>query len=216
MDTIYRKDKYQELVKKINKLEGINPSEKEVDKFELIQNEVNEIIEHLRNRGDQANSKLHYVLLTVPLVLAAIAHAYLFQSFLPNAMILLLIFLGLGLAHYRMNKVITQSQKIKREQGMSTGDTKQFILTKMNFLEQALSIKKSRLLLVALFYIILFPILLVYIHHLGMSAIAFDSTWMAYVVAYLIGAPLWFFYYNRIFESYDEIEASLDYMRSNL
>jgi len=95
-------------------------------------------------------------------------------------------------------------------------DNKTFIFTKIDYLERAMDIKKSRLLLISLSYMILFPIFLVRLHELAFGSIAFDSVQISFLIAYLVGAGLWYFYYNRAFEMYDEIEQSLDYIRAHL
>lgn len=216
MDTIYRKDKYRELIKKINSLQGAGVISDSADKYDIIQKEVNEIIENLRNRGDQSNARIHYILLCVPLALILIGHAIVFKTYLIDGLFLLLALAAIALSHLRMNRVIKLSQESKVKPSLTDSNPKEFILMKMLFLEKAIDIKKSRLLLVSLFYMIFFPIFLVRLHSLAISSIAFDSLNMAYVVAILVASSLWYFYFNRSFELYDQIESTLNFIKSRL
>lgn len=216
MDTIYRKDKYRELIKKINSLQGAGVIHNPDDKFDIIQKEVNDIIENLRNRGDQTNARIHFILLVVPLAIILIGHAIVFKTYIWDGIFLLLALSAIALSHFRMNQVITLSKSQGTKPSLTDSSPKEFILMKMQFLEKAIDIKKSRLLLVSVFYMIFFPILLVRLHSLAISSIAFDSINMAYVVAILVASSLWYFYFNRSFELYDQIESTLDFIKSRL
>ncbi len=216
MDGIYRKGRYREIIKKLNILQGAEVVDSGEDKYSILQDEVNMIIESLRNRGDQSNAQIHYVLLIIPLLIVLAWHSYSFDAYLLNGLFILLVVAYIIGAHLRMTLVIKNSHKSEKENFELPGNTRAFILTKMNYLEKAMDIKKSRLLLVSFFYIVFFPVFLVRLHTVAISSMAFDSISMAFVVAYLIGGALWYFYFNRSFEIYDDIETSLELIRGNL
>ncbi len=216
MDTLYRKSNYEAIVKKLNRLVQGSDNIDIAEKHELLQGEVNQIIESLRNRGDQSNARIHYILLAVPLALIAVWHMITTASYALNISILLMIGILIALAHFRMKKVITESQSNSPQSASPASDSAAFILMKMTYVEKAMDIKRSRLLLVSIFYILLFPLFLIRLHDITFEGVAFESGVMAYVVAYLIGGALWFFYYNRAFEVYEDIDKSLDYIRASL
>lgn len=215
MDGIYRKGHYQQLIQKLNLLQGAAAPPTQEDKNHFLQEEVNSIIESLRNRGDQSMAQIHYLLLIFPLFVALVWHGISSGHYYSDIMIALAVCAYLALAHVRMKKVILDSQKNVGSTSIQ-GSAREFIYMKINYLEKAMDIKKSRLLLIAMFYIFFFPILLVHLHTIAADAIAFDSTLMAYSVAYLIAGALWYIYFNRAFEIYDDIESSLDVIRANL
>ncbi len=215
MDAMYRKSRYQEIVKKVNLFQNQNDATSD-DKYHMLQEEVNKIIESLRNRGDQENASIHYILLGVPLVIILIWHMITTGSYAADIIMLLAIVVAIGLAHYRMNIVIKESQNDTPDKVGASSNGKKFILLKMTYLEKAMDIKRSRLLLVSLFYILFSPIFLIRLHEVGLNGIPFDSVAMAYGLAYLISGALWYIYFNRAFEVYEDIDDSLSYIRANL
>ena len=217
MDAMYRKSRYQEIVKKVNLFKNhSNTAVASDDKYVMLQDEVNKIIESLRNRGDQENARIHYILLVVPLAAILVWHMIKYGPYTSDIIILVLIGVAFALAHYRMNVVIKESQNNAPQKVAPTSDSKEFIQMKMAYLEKALDIKRSRLLLVSLFYIIFSPVLLIKLHEVALGTIPFDSSPMAYGLAFLVAGALWYFYFNRAFEVYEDIEDSLSYINANL
>ncbi len=217
MDAMYRKSRYQEIVKKVNLFK--NQSNSDVasdDKYVILQEEVNKIIESLRNRGDQENARIHYILLAAPLAAILVWHMIKYGTYTSDIILLVLMGAAFALANYRMNVVITESQNETPQKVSPTSNSKEFIQLKMSYLEKAMDIKRSRLLLVSLFYIIFSPVLLIKLHEVGLGTIPFDSSTMAYGLAFLVAGALWYFYFNRAFEVYEDIEESLSYISDNL
>lgn len=217
MDAMYRKGRYQEIVKKVNLFKSQSSDDATPDgKYALLQEEVNKIIESLRNRGDQQNVRSHYILLAVPLFSILIWHMIKYGTYTSDAILLFLAGVAFALANYRMNRVITRSQDETPKKVTPSSNTKEFILLKMSYIDKAMDIKRSRLLLVSLFYIIFFPILLIKLHEVALNKVPFDSSVMAYSLAFVVGGTLWYFYFNRAFEVYEDIQESLSYINANL
>ncbi len=216
MDAMYRKSRYQEIVKKVNLFKGQNKHNVTSDKYTMLQEEVNKIIESLRNTGDQENARIHYILLTVPLVCILVWHMIKYSAYTSDTIVLILIGVAFALANHKINLVIKKSQEESPKNVAPSSNSKEFIQLKMSYLEKAMDIKRSRLLLVSLFYIIFSPILIIKLHEVALNKVPFDSSAMAYGLAYVVGGALWYFYFNRAFEVYDDIEESLSYINANL
>ncbi len=216
MDGMYREGRYQQLIEKLNRIQSSDYPDDAPNKYEVLQVEVNSIIESLRHRGDQSNAKIHYVLLIVPLVIVLIVQSVIEKEYLENALLLFGIGIILLIIRFRTNLTIKKSHQAHQSSGGLPNDSKNFILTKLTYLEYAMDIKKTRLVLAALFYMIFFPVLLVKLHLITFVNEPFDSLGIAYLIAYLLGAALWYFYYNRAFELYDGIEEEIELIRNNL
>jgi len=217
MDTLHRTSRYKKFLTKLHKIEsGSTGTSKKDDIYSSIQSEVNGIIESLRSRGDQSNSRIHFVILAALLGVTLLWHSIVTGAYVPNLIILLLLAGGLFVAQYRMKQVITLSQENAPRQLQETNDIKEFITLKMRYLDTAMDIKKARLLLVSLFYIVFTPILLVKLHEAALGSTPFDSVSMSYLVAYLLAGTLWYIYFNRAFEVYDDIEATMGYISDKL
>ena len=217
MDAMYRKSRYQEIVKKVNLFKNhTNTTVSSDDKYIMLQEEVNKIIESLRNRGDQENARIHYILLLGPLVVILVWHMIKYGAYTSDLIIAVFIGVAFALAHYRMNVVIKESQNNAPQKVAPNSNSKEFIQMKMSYLEKAMDIKRARLLLVSLFYIIFYPVLLTKLHEVALGSVPFDSSTMAYGLAFLVAGALWYFYFNRDFEVYEDIEDSLSYIQANL
>lgn len=217
MDTQYRKEQYQRIISKVNAFKGSASTGQEVhDKhLSFLQDEVNQLIESIRNRGDQSNSKIHYLLLAVPLTLILIWDSITSGFDWINLVCLLFMGMALYLTHYKMEQLHDEARAIKKDQKGPPSTARAFILTKLGYLEKAMEIKKMRLLMVSIFYMLFFPLLLVKLHGLVLGTMAFDSASMAYGISYVLAGALWFFYYNRAFEFYDGIEENVELIQSN-
>ena len=216
MDAMYRKGRYEAIMRKLNEIQTSAVDDIESQKIQVLQDEVNEIIESLRNRSEQADARVHYLLLIVPLVFILLWHSYAFQEFLSAAVILFTMVIALGLIHFRIGIAIKNSVPSMGINSNEQESQSNFIIQKLEYLNYALDIKKTRLVLLALFYIVFFPILLVKLYELAAERVAFDDSSTAYIVAYLIGGALWFFYYNRSFELYDHIDEEVELIRQSL
>jgi len=217
MDTLHRKKRYQEFLAKLHKIEsGGGSSNSDEAIFSSIQGEVNSIIESLRNRGDQSNARIHFVILSVLMIIVLLWHSIVTGAYISNLLILMLLGGGLAIAQFRMKKVIEASQSSTPRKLEESQDIKEFIALKMRYLDTAMDIKKARLLLVALFYIFFTPILLVKLHEAALGSTPFDSNWAAYLVSYLVAGVLWYIYFNRSFEIYDDIEDTMLYISDKL
>lgn len=217
MDLIHRKTRYQEFLSKIHKVESQLSSKGDNRAiYESMQEEVNSIIESMRNRGDQSNAKIHFVILIVLLVIVLVWHSVIYHAYLSNAIILVVMGIALLLAQYRMTQVIKISQSNAPNAYSGSENIKAFIMTKMRYLDTAMDIKKARLLLVALFYMIFCPVLLVKLHEVALGSTPFDSNSVAYLIAYLLAGGLWFVYFNRSFEVYDDITETMDHISDRL
>ncbi len=219
MDTLHRTTRYQRLSAKLHKLatgsnkEGAPSSD---DIYTSIIDEVNSIIASLRNRGDQSNSKAHFIILTVLMIVVLVWHSIASGGYIGDLIILLLLGAFLFVSQYRMKQVITLSQDNVPKKLEGAQNKRQFIMLKMKYLDTAMDIKKARLLLVAIFYILFTPIMLVKLHEAALGSTPFDSTWVAYLVAYLVAGTLWYMYFNRSFEIYDDIENTMDFISDKL
>ena len=215
MDGIYRKAKYSALLDKLNKLSG-DPEDNESEKIQVLQDEVNRIIESLRNRGDQSNARIHYFLLIVPLVIVVMWNLWISHKILENGFIVLVMLLALGLIHYRIGVAIKRSHNAHLTMSKIPNDTKNFISTKLAYLEYALDIKKTRLALVCLFYILFFPVLLVKLFVNAIGLIPFNSLWVAYLIAYIISGTMWYFFFSKNFEVYDQIDEDIKLIQGSI
>ena len=215
MDGMYRKGEYQKLLHKLNQITG-SGQESTIQRNQVLQDQVNDLIESLRHRRDQVNAKVHYVLLVVPMVLIIFIHAFLSGKYMHDALVLILLVLALLLVHYRMGVSIKNSKKAIKNLGSSTVDEKQFIMKKLGYLEYALDIKKIRLVQVALMYILFFPVLLVKLYRITFGVEAFGNFYLAYGIGYALAGVFWFFYFNKSFELYDQIEEEARLIEMNL
>jgi len=151
MDTLHRTTRYQRLSAKLHKLatgsnkEGAPSSD---DIYTSIIDEVNSIIASLRNRGDQSNSKAHFIILTVLMIVVLVWHSIASGGYIGDLIILLLLGAFLFVSQYRMKQVITLSQD---------------------------NVPKK-----------------------------------------LEGGTLWYMYFNRSFEIYDDIENTMDFISDKL
>jgi len=219
MDTLHRTSRYQQLTTKLHRLatgETKDDGTSHEDIYTSILEEVNDIIESLRNRGDQYNSKAHFVILTVVMIVVLIWHSITTGGYIGDVIGLLLLGAFLFVVQYRMKQVITRSQNNVPKKLEGVQSKREFITLKMKYLDTAMDIKKARLLLVAIFYILFTPIMLVKLHEASLGSTPFDSTWVAYLTAYLVAGTLWFMYFNRSFEIYDDIENTMDYISDKL
>lgn len=215
MDGIYRKTKHSALLDKLNKLSG-EPDSNEADKVQVLQDEVNRIIESLRNRGDQSNARIHYFLLVVPLILVLMWNLWISDKILENTLIVAAMLIALGLIHLRIGVSIRRSHDAHLSLSKLPNNSKSFISTKLAYLEYALDIKKTRLVLVCLFYILFFPVLLVKLFTNAIGSIPFNSIWFAYIIAFLISGVMWYFFFSKSFEIYDQIDEDIKLIKGSI
>ena len=215
MDGIYREGEYRSLLAKLNALSAKGQSDSS-EKLDLLQSEVNGIIELLRNRSDQSNARIHYFLLLIPLVLALMWSVWISGNITNNLLLLLVLLICIGLIHLRMSHSIKRSHNAHKLLRDAPNDSKNFILTKLNYLDYALDIKKTRMVLVCVFYFLFFPILLVKLHTSALDSTPFNSYWLAYGIGYLISGILWYFYFNKSFQIYDRVDEKIDLIRKSL
>jgi hypothetical protein len=91
-----------------------------------------------------------------------------------------------------------------------------FLNLKLDYLIQATEIKKSRLFLVSLFYLSLFPILLVKLYRIILSGWPFGDALVSYLISFTFSTLLWYLYFNKAFDIYDDIDASIELVRTQL
>ena len=219
MDTLHRTSRYQQLSSNLHKL--ATGSEKDAasyteDVYTSILEEVNQIIESLRNRGDQDNAKAHYVIITALLATVLVWHSIVTGRYITDLMVLFLLIAFLFIAQYRMKQVISIGQQSTPKKLDGVQNKKEYISLKMRYLHTVINIKKARLLLVAIGYIIFSPITLVKLHVAALGTTPFDSIKIAYLIAYILAGTLWFIYFNRSFEIYDDIEKTIEFISDKL
>lgn len=195
MDLIYRKEKYQNYLKKLAKLRGDDQDPLKEDHLEKIQHGVNDILDDLRDKSDITEIKLIYTLLSVPLI-AILAYYSWKQGFQVAFFYLIGILLFFSIASYVMKNVIKANLSVKWQNNTDLS-SEIYLSNKLSYVSTAIHIKEKRIELLQLFYCLFFAPLLFYLFVLIRGGTPFGKLWIGLAIAYLLSSPWWYFYFNN-------------------
>lgn len=190
MDLIYRKTKYKEYLKKLQLINDQDQDLSEDDHSDLIRNNINEILEDLRDKSDQHDHKISYSILLIPLVVVLSYYSYLNGlglSFLYLVMLVLFFLYSNG----SMKSVIRLNKELKWTKDDAEQSEKSFLSRKITYVESAIGIKQNRIQLIAQFYTLFFAPFLYYTYQLVFSSFPFSTEFFGLIIAYIISIPFW-------------------------
>ncbi len=216
MDLIYRKKKYRDALERVRRLNMVSQKAVDIDDYiNALQDETNELIETFRKEEDFNEVRIHYILLLFPLIVSGIWLAFSRELLLPPLYLLLGIIAFVWIAHRLMQSIIASHQMKLAQKEYSMID-KSFVLSKLEYLDGGIEIRRRRLLLIALFYILFFPVLLLLLQKIGLGEGPFDHIVLNILLAYGISTPMWFWYFNQIFNEYEDVETTIRVIRDKL
>ncbi len=201
MDLIYRKAKYKEYLKKIELINDQHNVDTELDHTDLIKNNINEILEDLRDKSDLNELKIVYTLTLVPLIGTLVYHSYhngLGLSFF-YLVLLLTFFLYVNTS---MKGVINNNKELKWTENKNGQGEKIFLSHKITYVESAIGIKQKRVELVSQYYMLFFAPLMYYLYKVIYSSTPFGSELTSLLIAYVICIPFWYIFFSTEMNNY--------------
>lgn len=196
MDLIYRKEKYERFLKKLDKLKGNNVVNEELDHVNIMRDGVNDILEDLRDKSDLEEIRLIYTLLIVPLVIILGLYCYL-QSLFPALYVIIALLLFFAMASFMMKSAIKENKILGLNQGINKSSDETFLSSKIIYASSAIGIKEKRNELVQIFYVVFFPLLIYFAFWLIFDYPPFDDAIIGLLLAYLLGSPLWYYFFDQ-------------------
>lgn len=214
MDLLYRKKNYQESLLRLKRLSNNTEEtiQEEDKRIHFFHEETNDIIETLRSEGDLNNVKIHYVLLIFPILGMGLWYALSTKVAMTPLLLALALVLYIWIAHRIMQTAIAQAQpKIKQDPPEEMSPS--FLQSKLDYAEGGIIIKKKRMILMVLFYILFFPIFLLLLQSISFGPGPFTSTVMNVLLVYTVSSAMWYWYFDKSFDDYDDVEEMLRLIR---
>lgn len=200
MDTLFRRRKYEEYIQKLNEAKqevGAKMNSKGItNKIDSLYNEVKSI-------GDKNESTNLILLLAIPLFVVCLYQFYYYGMGIRFA-IFVTLFLYLVMYRTKLQGVVKKAQEIPHD---TDDHDPQSLLTRVDYLENGLDIKKTRITLTRNFYVLFFPLLMMSLGEMFSGPFTDVQYWVMLAIAFVIGGGFWYKYFD---EDLQEIEFTRD------
>lgn len=218
MDLIYRKNNSKEILQRLRNIhvqgdsESINEQENNIN---IIHEELDTLIQGLKNDNHLNDVKIHYIILLLPLLVASLWLAVAKQWLLTPLYLTLALTIYVWIVHRIMRATIEQ-YKSDLYASRESKDADHYIHSKLKYLEWGMTIKRKRMILMVIFYWMFFPLLLLLLQELLLEGSAFQSLIWNVILAYTISTALWYGYFHRTFADFDHLEETIALLRGQL
>jgi len=180
----------------------------EYDKLQLIENKAENLLSDLRN-GDDSSLYSNALLVLVVLFLLSLVSVYIKTGEFKHLLAYLGILLVLLVLHkVKMSAAYKENALLKRYKQHAETDKQSYVSGLLKYLSSGMNVKFKRLKSVRLIYMIIFPLMLIILSELfnGESR----SFILSLIVAYVLGATFWYFYFqddiNELDFAQDDVE----------
>ena len=206
MDLIHRKEKYKEYLKKIEKAKSDDGDFKFIEALEA-RSDV--ILRDLRDQNDKKEMNLALALIAIPFTLLSAA------SYIRDGVSMLVIpfaLLLLFLIFYRV-RLLSAARAVKEfriENRDKVADKDiNWLKKKIEYITYGIEVKLTRLRLVKVFYMIYFPLLLVFLAEFVFGKVAFNNRFISLFVAFMLGGIFWHYFFNTQTDELEENQSDL-------
>ena len=161
-----------------------------------IRENVNDLLDILRDKSDIKERNLVISLLIIPLAVVLI------WSLIQHGVQMFILYVMIGLIaygiinHLIMRRVISENTDIKWSSSIPGENERGFLLYKTKFILSAIRIKHTRQRILQLFYILFFPPLLISMYMLIYGEVSFGIILRYLLISYFVCGFVWFFYFQ--------------------
>lgn len=207
MDLIYRKQKYQDYLSRLEALKGDNVSQHNQSNQELadINNRLSDHLRNIKQLTDKDVIQQSYYLLAVPAALLLIYQFYLAGFSLAAFFLVLLIAFPI-IAHNVMKSLLVHNSKLVPTVNANQAEMPPYLISKQSYVSSGLDIKKYRIILLWIFFILFFPPMLYYAFSLVDHSLTPSVVWL---ISYVLSIGYWSFYFNQQLAVIKSIEEEL-------
>lgn len=207
LDLIYRKQKYQDYLSRLEALKGDNSSQRDLANQELadINDRLSDCLKNIKQLTDKAVIQQSYYLLGVPVTLLLIYQFYLKGFSLATLFLVLLIGFAI-IAHNVMKSHLVHNQKLTPTVDVNSAELPTYLISKLSYISSGLDIKKYRIILLGIFFVLFFPPLLYYAFSLLDHTLTPSVVWL---ISFVLSAGYWSFYFNKQLGMINDIEEKL-------
>jgi len=193
----------------------------EYNNIDLIQSKGEKLLSELKQDGDASFLSTAQILLVI---LFSIAVILLFivdvNSSVSKYLLFMVTLLGLLIWHrIKLNREVKESLTLSTYAQIEASDKKNYTIGLLKYLSSGYAIKLTRLRSIRLFFSIIFPLLLVlfkevyqYFYYDGQLG----SNIGHYILAFVIGASFWYYYFQSDINELELDKADVDSMISKL
>ena len=207
MDLIYRKQKYQDYLSRLEAIKGDVSTQRQVPKQEFtdLNNRLSDQLKAIKELTDKSVIKQAYYLLGIPTFLLLLFNLYK-TGFGPAVFFIVLLVVFFFIADNFMKALITHSQQLIPAADVNQSHMTSYLLNKLEYVSSGLDIKKYRAILLGIFFLLFFPALLFYTFNLITHSLSSSTVWL---IAFAVSVVYWSFYFNKQLAPLKEIEEEL-------
>ncbi len=207
LDLIYRKQKYQDYLSRLESLKhaGTTPVQQSKQEYIDINNQLTDQLQSIKQLTDKAIVAQGYYILGIPVTLLLLHQAYI-AGFSLGAIFLILLITFFMIAHTIMKSLIALNKTLTPIVEVDNADMPSYLISKMSYVNSGLDIKKYRVLLLGLFYVLFFPALLYYGFNLLNHSLTSSTIWL---ISFVLSTGYWIFYFKNRLEPVTDIEVEL-------
>ena len=207
LDLIYRKQKYQNYLSRLEALKqvGTPPTQLPRKEYSDINDRLSDQLVSIKQLADKAVIKQAYYLLGIPVTLLVLYHIYLTGLGLAAVFITLLLAFSI-VAHYVMKSLVDHNKNLTPSVVVDKANMPSYLMSKLAYISSGLDIKKYRILLLGLFFIMFFPALLYYGFNLLDHSLTSSTIWL---ISFVFSVGYWTYYFKNRLDPISEIEEEL-------
>ena len=207
LDLIYRKQKYQDYLSRLEALKqvGTPPTQLPRKEYSDINDRLSVLLKSIKQLTDKAVVKQAYYLLGIPVTLLVLYHIYLTGVGLAVVFLTLLLAFFIA-AHYVMKSLVDQNKTLTLTTDIVSGDMPTYLISKLSYINSGLDIKKYRVILLGLFFILFFPALLYYGFNLLDHSMTSSTIWL---ISFIFSVGYWTYYFKNRLDPISDIEEEL-------
>jgi len=196
-------DQYQEYLKRI-KLAEHNHSANFA--MRQLNDKAEQILASLKSQITVADYRKIFLILFIPFITVAAWSFFLYGGY--GRIVALVLLIG-----YSVYMRIQIKKDIDDSRTSENGETSKDIVgveSKVLYIRKGLGIKRKRVSLMKIFYMIFFPIFLYMVVETLIGGIPFQSSFLGLTIAFLIGSFVWTIYFAEDLEELNYFEQSIE------
>ncbi len=207
LDLIYRKQKYQDYLSRLEALKKDGATTPIAVNQELaeINNRLSDHLVRIKQLTDQATIQQSYYILGIPVTLLLIYQLYK-SGFSLAVFFLVLLLVFYAIVKYVMKALIAHNKDLTPSVNANQAVMPSYLHSKLSYVNSGLDIKKYRVILLGIFYITFFPCLLYYASTLFDLSLTSATLWL---ISHALSVGYWIFYFNSQLSTFRIIEEEL-------
>ena len=169
-----------------------------------INDRLSDHLVRIKQLTDQTTIQQSYYLLGIPVVLLLMYQLY--RASFSLAGFLLVLMIVFFIAHNVMKSHLVHNQKLTPTVDVNSAELPTYLISKLSYISSGLDIKKYRIILLGIFFVLFFPPLLYYAFSLLDHTLTPSVVWL---ISFVLSAGYWSFYFNKQLGMINDIEEKL-------